>query len=446
MQIGTQIIRYMASHFREIELRFKILGWIDKAITNSDLTIDQFFRILSVKLAGIAPGMRIDWFVVVDGEALPFPTEEGKSDVILPKRVLAAMLPKESPPLRVFPDKQIGGGRLVFRLDIDGAPTILMVLQEQWVEPLEPRLREDDLQHFLTMVCEQTEIFVSANLKLAFDIGHTKLVKSFFTGNIDHIHCWQDLAKLVADFLPNWEPLKITPPPLVQILTYRKKEAQYIELRASYSGNNDESRGSRDEARNLLRNQTVCGLFLDMHENNPQMSHLLVNPKDAKYSSRYAAYFDREQLPQSELVVPILYQERDGTYSLIGLINFEHSREKAFNTYHLRIIQKTAASLAPFIQAMMADENARIMRASTMRYALLRVQHRMSALLKHKISQPIFTATQIGDLIRKSLALPEINKENLLNASSVLDHIVTHISNIHLFLALYGQSKVMDPL
>ncbi len=27
-----------------------------------------------------------------------------------------------------------------------------------------------------------------------------------------------------------------------------------------------------------------------------------------------------------------------------------------------------------------------------------------------------------------------------------IDHIVTHISNIHLFLALYGQSKVMDPL
>ncbi|MBF0098112.1 MAG: HlyD family type I secretion periplasmic adaptor subunit, partial [Magnetococcales bacterium] len=30
--------------------------------------------------------------------------------------------------------------------------------------------------------------------------------------------------------------------------------------------------------------------------------------------------------------------------------------------------------------------------------------------------------------------------------SPTLRHIVTHISNIHLFLALYGQSKVMDPL
>ncbi|MBF0169878.1 MAG: GAF domain-containing sensor histidine kinase [Nitrospinae bacterium] len=433
MRIGAQMMRFISSQMSVIEKRFELLAWIDKAMADINRGDEKsgnlpdargfvpFLDQLSLKLEGIAPGNRVRLYTVFSEEAFAITDDtsgSGESLSSSAKQFIANVCASPADKTVIADDAAEEVARAGVHIQVAGAPPLALVLEETLHTDVPSSFTYNDIPEFLQSVSRQCALFLEAHLRNSYNVQFQRMAAAFFGHDIDSEGCWSDIVSVVGALLPNWGPFRLAPLPLVQVLTLRPSDQTFLFLRASRL-----TSGAPDfEGRMLLRNKTICGLFLDNRQAAPDLPYGQYNPSQGDNQTRYAAY-NMNAIPQSELVVPII----DDAGAMIGLINLEHDRPDAFSPYHIEIVRMAAVKIAPYIKALLVKEDEHILHAHAMRYGLRRVQQRVGGLFRHKMSQPLKAVSDwLHILDREQASDPAIVEE----AVQVLSRELAHIKNL----------------
>lgn len=395
MGTANRLIREIADKFKEHESRLDLLRWIDKEIAVDNLTVDEFFDKLAQRISDIFHIKEVSAHVKADSTWLPI-TQGARLAQNVPNEVTN----EECGSHFIYLDVNSNTASLYINIYPDETPPIALVIYDTYVEEKNSIIHDDDFIDFMKAVAGQSTILLNSHIQRSLELQRDEVTNAFFAALIDrddkNSECWGKIAEMFTNFLPNWTPFKLPHPPLVQILSYRKKMPNVITLKASRISDSDPL--PTEVGKLLRKDSTICGLFLERREiGDLQDEYLYIDPTEQNLAERYTSIlFDTP--PRSELVVPIIYQNE-----LVGLINLEHAEKGAFHNYHIKMIQKGVGALAPLVQAMTAQEDDHYANSYALRYILARILDKMGKLYRHKVKQDIQNAAfAVGNL--KSMA------------------------------------------
>jgi signal transduction histidine kinase len=265
------------------------------------------------------------------------------------------------------------------------APPFVFIF-EQDLSPAKIRLEREEktkgLISFLEIAGQHASILIKNKISSGLEKQRHDLTQRFLEyGRHERAdprkpdYRWDGLARLFVNFLPSWGPYKFDHPPLVQILTYTKRNPKFLRLRAA-------SRGSALASSAIRVDSTVVGAAVEKDINE----YLYVNPaQDPEFKSRYASYLF-EEIAQTEVVIPIRSKG-----SLTAFVNVEHKDETALSPYHLMMAIEASEYLTPFIVSMIDEEEDDQSREASLNYVVTKLLHRMAKTYRHKTAQRIGT-------------------------------------------------------
>ena len=361
MDTGDRILRTISEKLSEYESRLELLRWIDLSTVDDSSPIDGFLIDLSRRLKDVvhlrtvaAYAMANDTWVAV--------TAHDDSLVDVPDGIAETT---HDDRCHVIESEDRGKIHLYAAIRAKEAPPVLLVLTDDYFGRPISVLHDEDFQHFIETLVGQVGVYLENKTHRKLERHQEGIVDIFFQTMIrddsaEAVRPWGEIARLFAGFVPDWGPFQIEPTPLVQILSYRRKMPNVLELQASHLGGDDPL--SAEIGKLLRREDTICGYFLELDEmGGLDDDYLYVDPTQDPYGKRYTSLL-YDALPRSELVIPIRYarggQGGDKRGELVGLMNLEHPRADVFLDYHILMLQEGARRLAPMVKALLVEEDS----------------------------------------------------------------------------------------
>ncbi|MCH8906503.1 MAG: GAF domain-containing sensor histidine kinase [Candidatus Heimdallarchaeota archaeon] len=208
----------------------------------------------------------------------------------------------------------------------------LIVLESQAPHPVEP-FGDPSIRLIVNAVTDQLQNTFRFNAEWNSRDLTARVLTLFIEHNLKPSECLRVLGNHISSFLPSFGPLKIDPPPQVQILFYSEGDL-YLTIRASTGEEPDITRVKVDES--------VCGYLVE----DRSKPYILCNPET---EPRYRWYLgqDQKKKMRSELAIPV---NNDG--SLIAILNLESEYQSAFGQQHIDSALQTAEVVGPWIAAI----------------------------------------------------------------------------------------------
>lgn len=185
---------------------------------------------------------------------------------------------------------------------------------------------------FVSAVCDQLSNLIHLRDEWRRRATKENLLSTFLDKKLKPSQCLQALASEIPNLLPDFGPLRLNPPPAVQILFYREGD-KHLTIQASTS---NDPIATRVEVKS-----SACGYLVE----DRTLEYLLCDDKDPRYKW-YLGRRIKEKM-RSELAVPIC---DDG--QLIAVLNFESTAEHAFYPQHIDAAKWAAKSVASWIAAI----------------------------------------------------------------------------------------------
>lgn len=280
-------------------------------------------------------------------------------------------------------------------------------------------LKDPSLQDYALTIVTQLAI----GWRLRFSIRHAEwfesMMSKFFEFQLTPSKCFNELARHVSRYIPDFGPLKVTSSVETQIILLGEKG-----LFLTIVGGTTGPVGTK-----LKVEQSVVGLvFEDLNipfvVGNPQTDHIL--------NSRYKSYIGKEKdvLIQSELVLPI--SNSDGMR--IAAINVESEFENLFKQAHIDALSYICATVAPIVSAL----RDRIIERNRQQNAIAFAQHSywdsVGELLRHDVSSPILAIRLSVDNAISAIDNQKANIEEIAsNLTGIFDSIHLLNTNVDIF-------------
>jgi len=201
-----------------------------------------------------------------------------------------------------------------------------------------------------------------------------RMMELFFNSNLQPTICWHQIVENVHMFLPDWMPLRITPPPKVQLLSYKDKD-RYLKIIGT--------QGDEEIGTDVLVDSSITGLLIG----NSALTEINVDPS-IEYRQRYKGFLleTEAEIPRSELAIPIRHE---GEGNIICIVNLEHSRKGVFKSQHVEAIKRAARFLAPFIHALQVRQQEQRHKEIAEHYTMSKLLGRIAAAYQHDLGHPI---------------------------------------------------------
>jgi signal transduction histidine kinase len=375
------VLSELAGYLHEYAERFRILRQIDTAILNVDKSIDTGLSDLCRELRALYRADKVNAFVVSDGSCLPVIKDEDEwclRDTCIPFEKIQELFRNKM--VVTYPIAEHGRGPCILAIPVecDDRLQIAIVLYDELALSNAQTGDDNESVQFAETIAQQVRSLVKHKTVARLDWVKDNLVNEFFTNQMRPSKCWEIIVQHLALFLPDWHPLKVNPPPRVQILTHKEGD-RHVFLRATQKA--DETSGDADvhivaDGIPLKVDETVCGILVER-----RLDTLLINPK-SEYTDRYRAFLFSKNLPETELVVKV--QLGDGK---TAILNFEHERPNAFLPYHVELAKRAGEFLAPFISAVISREERLRQKEIGLLYVMKNLLRRMASTYHHKTGQ-----------------------------------------------------------
>lgn len=399
--LNTEVLlKKLADHFKEYEEQFEFLRWIDERSIDEKLSIENIFYELEIHLSKIFKTRKIGIYARVKNKWFPFKYKNDNKDKINePKIPKNFILPKnvQKGNAIIVRNQQNTSVSLLVPIQFHSDILIIILLQDEFISD-ESSFLNSDIIPFVEDVAKRISILI--NYKESKRVTKIKddLITAYFehqlTKKLTANGFWGKLTEFISLFLPDWSPLKVEPSPLVQILTYNEGD-RYMTLRPTKDSYNSIP---------LKVDSVICGLLIEQ-----QKDFLLVNPSK-EYTNRYKAYLFGKNIPNSELVIAVRYENQ-----IIALFNLEHRTENIFSQYHISLLKNVADILAPFIKALLLQEDMQKSKEKSLIYIMTDLLKRMVSVYRHKIYQ----------LFPRSLLIIENLEETITRKKEVLSQLTS---------------------
>jgi signal transduction histidine kinase len=392
MQLGDRFVRELAARFDEINQQFNLLNWIDREIIESGRPIESTVADILKRSMTNFRAKAASAFVVMDKSALPFPQPDNFIAPIAVDQAFSARIANCHAP-DVLVDEGKGVAWLVLPISISGISSLRIVLayETPWYGGNRSHFHDDDMKSFAEMVTRQSAILISKKIEANWHRVRDDIEDAYFAGVTRNDafsveRRWLELVRFFKRFLPNWPPLQIDPEPQIQILTYDGNR-ETILLRAGTAEKEPRP------AKSLYIKDTICGLLIEHEEKKGIVGEpLYVDPTADALRSRYKAYL-LDEIPRSELVLPIRWAPLGEEKKTIALVNLEHARPGAFSKSHIEILSKAVELITPYAAALIYEEVQQRARDIAHIYLLHGILAKMAITYRHKIGQRITAAT-----------------------------------------------------
>ena len=386
MRFGDRLLRDMDARFGEIGRRFDLLAWVDRAIIHENLSIETAISEILKRSTTIFGAKAASAFAIIENIIHPFPQPDQFSAITLEASLSAQIVACKKVHEHGACNEELIW--LLLPIFIERIPSlkIVFVYESPSYGDKTSFFHDPNLHEFTKMLVDQCHIVISKRIGIDLESARTGIMDTFFREKLENEHCWLELARQFADFLPNWTPLKIEPKPQVQFLTYDGNK-ETIVLRA---GTNQTL---PQPAKALLVEETICGIVIQNEiEKKVVGEHLYVDPIDVEYRNRFRSYL-QAGVPRSELVIPIRWVGPDGARQTIGLVNLEHGKEAVFSKCHIEMLRIGAEFVAPFVVALLQAEQDQRTRHTSHLYMMHNILTKMARTYRHKVGQYIAAAT-----------------------------------------------------
>lgn len=410
MEVGDRFVLELAARFDAIQERFEIIKRIDRAMIETDRSIDASIADI---LNSTAKHFRVESasaFLVVNGDLLEFPQPNAPFSPVALDDALRAQAAKCTE-LDIHTDDSNGRACLLLPISFGAVATlrVTLVYQASWYGGSRSQLHDKDLQSFARTVANQSGILLSKQLQARSHKARDEVEKGYFvdvtkSDPLSVPRRWYGLVTYFRNLLPDWPPLKIDPPPEIQILSWSGKD-EIIMLRGGTKP------GGAVPAKSLRINEAVCGIPIEEEikatslqrdssasnsEEGDRVGFLLYdnpkNPKDPRVGKRYKTYLFPGKVPESELVIPIRWARNNESEKTVAVVNLEHLQDKVFSKAHIDVLVEGAQLIAPYAAALINEEAQQRSKDIAHTYMLHGILQKMATTYRHKIGQRIIAA------------------------------------------------------
>jgi len=233
-----------------------------------------------------------------------------------------------------------------------------------------------------------------------------KTIFLFFEEHMDAQQCLNKLSEVIPHFLPSYLPLRIVPPPEVQILFYYEDQEHnndYLVIKATT--------GSEPINTRVSVKDSISGMLIE----NADQGFVRCDPRAQDVRSRYKAYLGKRKANieiKSELVIPIIDRGK-----IIALMNLEAEQENVFRKQHVTSMMTLAKFIAPIMRDLRRKLESSFVRQKAILYGLDDALSRIGSIYTHGMSQPLEACSLKLDLIRQQTTQTEKGKIEELSAS-----------------------------
>jgi hypothetical protein len=391
MRLGDRFIRELTAGFAEIQSQFTLLNWIDRAILAANLPLEETIDSVLTKSSNHFRASRASAFVVVDGRPLPFTPPNERYAPVVPSDALLARISRCAQVETCRTDGSLSHLLLPIQVPTIRSLNIVLVYEGDAEHNPSVKFEDHDFLFFAEMVANQASLLISKKLESDWHAARDSVEDAYFFGITKNRvlsveQRWFDLTTYFRAFLPGWAPLQIQPDPEIQILTW-DGNSETILLRA---GSNQ---GGPSLAKALFIEKSICGLLIENErKGGPIEPHLYVDPTNEMFAKRYRAYL-LDEVPRSELVIPMRWAPTGQEKKIIALVNFEHNSPTAFSGAHIEILHKAVDLVAPFAAALISEELQQRGRDVQHMYMLHGILAKMAKTYRHKVNQRVIAAT-----------------------------------------------------
>ena len=374
--LSDQILKDLEKEFSQIEDQFELIQKIDLSIRSSKDFLDRTLKSICTDLKNMSGAESYEICIYSNEEFLPM----GFSNIF----EYAENFIKDSG--KQIIDKIINGNCyfllndhlkknfLFLPIIIKKKLFACIILEEINKKSKASLLNKNRFKSFANMASKQLGFLVEKLIENHEKRCQEKLIATFFNDKLKPSICWQKIVNEIKHFLPNWRPLKISPPPKVQLLLYDEGN-RYLTIVAT--------QGDEPSETHILVDSSICGMLI----NDRKMNWLLVDPN--KYPDHYRGFLieNMSKIPHSELAIPI----KNGN-NIIGIINLEHNDKNVFKDHHIEAVLGAVQFLAPFIAALKERYRRQRSKELSMLYVMTNLLKRTGSQYQHLLGHPIVKA------------------------------------------------------
>jgi len=220
----------------------------------------------------------------------------------------------------------------------------------------------------------------------------SRMQSDFITRDLDVSGSLTTLLDHIVAALPCLKPIRISPPPEVQICFYSEGD-EYLTVKATS--------GPESGNRRLPVRNSVWGMLVE----NPELRFVTGDPSEQRDTDKPRIRKNDGLLKEgrnSQLIVPIRWQGR-----LIGVIDLEANIGGPFRIQHIQAMMQVAEQISPMIHTLQMTAQRRRFLEQAGLYAINRLLFRFSQTYNHKLGSPITDVFLNLNLIKEKIGYAE---------------------------------------
>jgi len=408
MRLYEDLLTQLQEEFERVNAQMALLSDIDHEILSLDKPLDKaLVEICELTKAAAAADLAAVFFPAKE-ELVPVRADD--DDVQSLKPLLATQagpmgLPPNDP--SVIEDGLPESLRALCHLPIAVGNETFCLLVLAWGPGRDPRRFGREFLAFSRTVSTQIGIMVERFLAERRSTLQSGLVDLFFDEGLRPSACWRLIVGHMARFLPDWSPLRIEPPPKVQLLSYSEGD-RHLRIIGTQG---DEMPGTE-----VRVDSSVCGMLVE----DESLPYVCVNPRD--HSGRYKGFLmvNGDSVPQSELAVPVRHQG-----ATIGVLNLEHPAPNVFLPQHKDAIVSASDFLGPFLAALRSRYERQRSKEIAILYTMNHLLTRVASTYQHLLGQPLMNIRLTLEELQRELA------EQGRDVRSMLRDLATQVDRVH---------------
>ncbi len=385
MRLYENLLNQLQDEFRRADAAMELISDIDREILSLDRPLDEVLAGISARMCGIVEADTASVLFPVEEELLPADTAGADPQLLESTRGFRNDLMALGPDGCLLVEDQLPDSvEAVCCIPVFAHERILCFLAMAWSQKPKGRFSTAEVAPFGELVSRQLSIMAGRFLDEKLSRLRLGLMSLLFDQKLKPSACWEKIVRRVSTFLPDWSPLRIDPPPKVQLLSYNRGD-RYLTIIGTEG---DESPGTE-----VLVDSSICGMLVQ----EPEVPFICLNPRE--HRERYRAFLvnGENELPQSELAVPVRH---DG--ELIGVLNLEHAAPGIFRQQHTDSVISAARFLGPPLAALRARYDRQRMKELGILYTMNHLLTRVASTYQHLLGQP---------LVNMCLTLEELESE-----------------------------------
>jgi len=367
--LSNHLINNLKTEFSQIDQQFDLIKLINHNILESNKNIVPIMQEIGKKLMQLTNADFFDVFIVSNNHFLPMNLCKEKlfidnyisisdfdNDKIISKTIINS--DKKYHQCLCIP--------IFLRTKVFG----VLFIEDRKNENVEQyyNLSNSRIQLFAKLVSDQLSILIYNFFRNNERQTKDKII-SIFNNNLKPPIYWQKIVYEISNFLPNFYPLKIYPPPKFQLLLYNEND-KYLTVVAT--------QGDEPKYTFVLVDSSICGILIK----DRSKRWLLVNPHEYIHKN---FLIEDEIIPQSEIAVAIISSDQ-----IVGILKVVHDEKNIFTEYHINSLISIANFLSPFIVACKNRFDIQRSKEINLLFVMTKLLNRMGSQYQHLLGHPIF--------------------------------------------------------